>query len=252
MKTELNDSEKLKRGKNRWQSEQWIRSMLMMNKSVLWWCLIFIYFLVPQQIYRKAREFLDSPKIELIGGLSFVKPVGRDARSSNVDGTQVEQANDFEQRESALENFVTEGAKNFFAERSLNLDIASAATSVAAVIPEEVKASVRSFVAEARGKHHKKKKHLIKHLMPILGLVKLKVAALAIVAIFGIGIIAKKALVIAVIALILSKFLLIKKLLGKGKGEGEKIGGLLDAFDSFGSHSQPVGQQLAYSGQKQY
>jgi Protein of unknown function (DUF1676) len=147
-----------------------------------------------------------------------------------------------------LENFVTEGAKSFFQERSLNLDMASAARSVAGVIPEEVKSSVRSLVSEARGK----KKKLIKHLLPILGLVKLKVAALAVVALFGIALIAKKALVISVIALILSKFLLIKKLLSKGKGEGAQVGGLLDAFDSLGAHSQPVGQQLAYSGHKQY
>lgn len=201
-----------------------------------------------QQIYRKAREFFESPKIELIGGLSFIRPAGRDARSSNIDGTSVEQANDVEQRESALENFVTEGAKGFFQERSLNLDMASAARSVAGAIPEEVKSSVRSLVSEARGK----KKKLIKHLLPILGLVKLKFAALAVVALFGIALIAKKALVISIIALILSKFLLIKKLLSKGKGDGAAVGGLLDAFDSLGAHSQPVGQQLAYSGHKQY
>jgi hypothetical protein len=53
----------------------------------------------------------------LIGGLS----------SSNIDGTYVETANDVEQRENALENFVTEGAKSFFQERSLNLDMATAA-----------------------------------------------------------------------------------------------------------------------------
>lgn len=200
------------------------------------------------QIYRKAREFFDSPKIDLIGGLSFIKPAGRDARSSNIDGTFVETANDVEQRENALESFVTEGAKTFFQERSLNLDMASAARSVAGAIPEEVKSSVRSLVSEARGK----KKKILKHLLPIFGLVKLKLAALAVVAIFAIGAIAKKALVIAVIALLLSKVLLIKKLLSKGKGEGAQIGGLLDAFDSLGSHSQPVGQQLAYSGHKQY
>lgn len=184
----------------------------------------------------------------MIGGLSFIKPAGRDARSSNVDGTYVETANDVEQRENALENFVTEGAKSFFQERSLNLDMASAARSVAGVIPEEIKSSVRSMVSEARGK----KKKLIKSLIPILGLVKLKMAGLAVIALFGIALIAKKALVISIIALILSKFLLIKKLLSKGKGDGAAVGGLLDAFDSLGSHSQPVGSQLAYSGHKQY
>ena len=203
-----------------------------------------------QQIYRKARDFFETPKIELLGGLSFIKPTGRDARSSNVDGTVVEQANDVEQRENALENFVTEGAKNFLQERSLNLDMASAARSIAGVIPEEVKSSVRSLVSEARGK----KKKIIKKLLPLLGLLKLKFAGLAVLAVFAIGFIAKKALVISIIALILSKFLLIKKLISKPKGEGAAIGGLLDVFDSFGSHSQPVPdhQQLAYQGYKQH
>lgn len=207
---------------------------------------------VQLSIYRKAKEFFESPKIELIGGLSFIRPAGRDARSTNIDGTFVETANDVEQRENALENFVTDGAKSFFQERSLNLDMATAARSLAGAIPEEVKSSVRSMVSEARGK----KKKILKALLPILGLVKLKVAALAVVALFGIALIAKKALVISIIALILSKFLLIKKLLskgsGKGAGEGAQIGGLLDAFDSLGAHSQPVGQQLAYQGHKQY
>lgn len=198
-------------------------------------------------IYRKAKEFFSSPKIELMSGLSFVKPVDRNARSSDIDGTSVEQAANVEEREGALENFVTEGAKNFFQERSLNLDMASAARSVAGVIPEEVKSSVRSLVSEARGK----KKKLIKSLLPILGLVKLKFAALAIIALFGIALIAKKALIISIIALILSKFLLIKKLLSKGKSDGLGSGGLLDAFDSLGAHSQPA-QSLAYAGHKQY
>lgn len=184
-----------------------------------------------------------------MGGLSFIKPTGRDARSSNIDGTSIEQANDVEQRESALENFITEGAKNFMQERSLNLDMASAARSVAGAIPEEVKSSVRSLVSEARGK----KKKLLKKLMPLLGIMKLKFAVLGVLALFGIALIAKKALLISILALILSKFLLIKKFLSKGKGGGEgvAIGGLLDAFDSLGSHSQPAGQQLAYSGHSQ-
>lgn len=205
-------------------------------------------FVISQQIYRKAREFFESPKIDLIGGLSFIRPAGRDARSANVDGTVVETANDVEQRENALENFVTEGAKNFFQERSLNLDMASAARSIASAIPEDVKSSVRSLVSEARGK----KKKILKALLPVLGLVKLKFAALAVLGLLGIGLMAKKALVLSIIALVLSKFVLIKKLISKPKGEGAAIGGLLDAFDSLGSHSQPVGQQLAYSGHKQY
>lgn len=203
---------------------------------------------VQMTIYRKARAIFESPKIDIFGGLSFVKQAGRDARSANIDDAAVVSARSVEDRENALENFVTEGAKSFFQERSLNLDMASAARSVSDAIPEEVKSSVRSLVSEARGK----KKKILKSLLPILGLVKLKFAALAVIALFGIALIAKKALIISIIALILSKFLLIKKLLSKGKSEhGGSSGGLLDAFDSIGAHSQPA-QSLAYAGHKQY
>jgi hypothetical protein len=198
-------------------------------------------------VYRKARDFFESPKVELFNGLSFVKAAGRDGRSANIDGTVVEQSASVEQRENALEDYLTEGAKSFFQARSLNLDMATVARGVSDSIPEEVKSSVRSLVTEARGK----KKKLLKQLMPILGLLKLKFAALAVVGLFVIALIAKKALLISVIALFLSKFLLIKKLLSKGKDHGSG-GGLLDAFGDLGAHSQPVGQQLAYSSHQKY
>lgn len=129
--------------------------------------------------------------------------------------------------------------------------MATAARSLSNAIPEDVKASVRSLVVEARGK-----KKILKSLLPILGLVKLIKVKLAILALFGIALIAKKALLVSLIALVLSKFLFIKKLLSKGKEEsGHSSGGGWGGHESFssygdyGSHSQPA-HSIAYSGHK--
>ncbi|XP_053681382.1 uncharacterized protein LOC128732236 [Anopheles nili] len=200
--------------------------------------------------YRKARDFFDQPQISLAGGLSFVKAAGRESRSYGADGAQIEAANSVESREDALESYVFERSVSFLRERSLNLDMAGAARSLSTVIPEEVKGQMRAMVAEARGK-----KKILKALLPILGLVKLKIVGLALLALLGIALIAKKALVVSVIALVLSKFLFLKKLLSK-KDEGHTSyhgssgGWESSGYGDYGSHSQPA-HSIAYAGHKQ-
>lgn len=142
---------------------------------------------------------------------------------------------------------------NFFQERSLNLDMMTVGRAVSQVIPEEVKESMRSMVGEAR----KKKKKLLKKLMPLLGLVKLKAQGLLLLALVGVAIIAKKALVIGVIALVLAKLGLIKAIIAKvsskagggGGGIAEIIGGLGGGGSSSGAEA--VAYQ-AYSPQGSY
>lgn len=158
----------------------------------------------------------------------------------------------------------------------MNWNFVGAARSLANAIPEDIKADVREAVVEGRGK-----KKLLKKILPLLGLVKLKVAGLAILLLFGIGFLAKKAIFISLISIAISLFLAIKKLLsggGKGKGGGgvehvEAVpyhggggwssgGGGSGGWSSggygggdahgggydYGQHSQPIGQTLAYSG----
>lgn len=158
-----------------------------------------------------------------------------------VDTSAVESANTIESREDALENYVSERAINFFQERSLNLDMMSVGRAVSQAIPEEVKDSMRSMVGEAR----KKKKKLIKKLLPLLGLLKLKATGMLLLAIVAIGLIAKKALIIGTIALILSKILLIKKLLSKGGGGiTEIISGLGGGGGGSSSGAEAVAYQI--------
>jgi hypothetical protein len=223
-------------------------------------------------VFRKAKSLFDQQNIDLVGGLSLVKSEEqRQGKSFSDNSAEVEAANDVDARENALESFMFENARNFFEERSLKLNIAGAARSLSTIIPDEVKANVRSLVVEGRGK-----KKILKKLMPLLGLLKLKLAGLAIILLFGIGLIAKKAILVSLISIAISGFLAIKKLLSKkGGGGGEHIeavpyhgggggGGWSSGggggagwnsyepshggFGEYGSHSQPVGQSIAYSG----
>jgi len=234
---------------------------------------------VQTTIYRRAREFFDQPSIKFVGGISFAKSNERTGKSLEPE-PQVEEANGVQARELALEDYLLNRVKNFFTERSISWDFASAGRSLSNAIPDEVKESVRALVVEGRTK-----KKIIKKLLPLLGLLKLKLAALAVLAIAGIAIIAKKALITSLIAIAIAGAGAlsgaVSKLLGRRGGAGglggwtsgsnvEEIiaytngggggansgwssGGTgWNSYDSgygeHGAHSQPVAQQIAYSG----
>lgn len=147
----------------------------------------------------------------------------------------------------------------------------TAARSLSNAIPTEMKENVRELISEGRGK----KKKLLKKIMPLLGLLKVKLAGLAVLGLFGIALIAKKAIFASLISLAISGFLLIKKLLAKksgggggheevvayhgssgGGGQGWSQGGSGQGWNSYephsfgeyGQHSAPVAQSIAYSG----
>ncbi|XP_059610895.1 keratin, type II cytoskeletal I [Phlebotomus argentipes] len=180
---------------------------------------------VQMAVFRKAKEFFEQPKIDLVAGLSVVKVEGV-ARSVDTASDEVEAAKDVEARSSAIGSFVVDRLAAFFQERSLNWNFMGAARSLSNAIPEDVKSQVRSLVVEARGK-----KKLLKKLLPLLGIVKLKAAVLGILALLGIGLIAKKALLVSTLSILLSLGLLLKKVLSKklsllGGGLGGGLGGL--------------------------
>lgn len=200
------------------------------------------------QVYRKAKEFFDQPKINLVAGVSIVKGenTGRAANDVNIDAITGVEA-----RSNAIESFLVDNVANFFQQRNLNWDFTQTARSLAKVIPEDVKANVRSMVSEARGK-----KKILKQLMPILGIVKLKVVALGILALLAIGLVAKKALAVSFISIAISAFVFIKKLLAKKLGGGHEEAVPYHSVASSGWNSyEPhydahgsVGHSLAYGG----
>lgn len=164
----------------------------------------------------------------MFAGISFAKSNERAGKSLEPESKKVEEAATVQAREIALEDYLLERAKNFFSERSVSWDVASAGRSLANAIPEEVKESVRELVTEGRTK-----KKILKKLIPILGLVKLKLAGLAVLAVAAIGLIAKKALITSFIAIALAgaSFLgsVVAKLFSLGSGlasKGSSLGGL--------------------------
>ena len=222
----------------------------------------------------------------MFGGVSLVKSnEGRQGKSLDETAMAVETAATVEARNSEIGNYVLTNAKNFLVERSLNFNFANAARSVARAIPDDIKADLRELVVESRTK----KKKLIKKLLPILLGVGAKVAVLAIGSIFGLLFLAKKALVVSVIAFFLALAAGASSGLSRigGGGSGGLLGGLGGLFggkssgaatvgassggwssgggaptggwssgsssgwDTHGAYSSPVAQTIAYSGYKQ-
>lgn len=177
------------------------------------------------QVFRRAKAFFEQQNIDLFGGLSFAKnPAAADrAGKALEDSNEIELANTVETRENALENFFINRAKNFFTERSLSWDFVGAGRSLSAAIPDEIKETVRGLIVEERGK----KKKILKKLLPLLGLLKVKLAALGVLSLFGIAIIAKKALLLSIISIAISGASFIRGIFSKlgGGGGGASSGG---------------------------
>ncbi|XP_036325224.1 glycine, alanine and asparagine-rich protein [Rhagoletis pomonella] len=233
-------------------------------------------------LFRKAKSFFENPQIEIVGGVSLIKSnEGRQGKSFDDNAIAVEAAPTVEARTSEMGTYFMNHAKNFFAERSLNFNFANAARSVARAIPDDIKADLRELVVESRTK----KKKLLKKFLPILLGVGAKIAILAVGALFGLLFLAKKALVVSVIAFFLALAAGASSglsRLGGGGGGGGLLGGLGGLFggknsgsaassggwssgggggggwssgnsgwDSHGAYSSPVAQTVAYSGYKQ-
>lgn len=186
---------------------------------------------------RKAKSFFDQEKINLVGGLSFVKTAGDERTAKALDNSIVdaESARSVEDKENILEGYLVSRAKNFFAERSINFDIAGAARSLSNAIPEDVKSEVRALVVEGRGK-----KKILKKILPLLGILKIKLVALAIIALLGIGLVAKKALLVSLISIALSASSFVGKLFSGKGGFGKGGGG--------GGHEEIVAYNTGNSG----
>ncbi|KAH8346948.1 hypothetical protein KR059_003328 [Drosophila kikkawai] len=234
-------------------------------------------------LFRKAKSIFENPQIELFGGVSLVKAnEGRQGKS--LDNTlAVEAAPTVEARTAEMGNYFMDNAKSFFAERSLNFNFANAARSVARAIPDDIKADLRELVVESRTR----KKKLLKKFLPILLGVGAKIAVLGVGSIFGLLFLAKKALVVSVIAFFLALAAGASSGLGRlggAGGSGGLLGGLGGLFggknsgsaaastggwssgggsssagwssggssgwDSHGAYSSPVAQTIAYQGYK--
>lgn len=160
--------------------------------------------------------------------MSFAKTQDRSGKALEPE-PQIDENDSIQAREMVLEDYLSSRVKNFFSERSLSWNFATAGRSLANAIPDDVKESVRSLIVEGRSK-----KKILKKLLPLLGLLKLKLAGLAVLAIAGIALIAKKALITSLIAIALAGAGalsgIVSKLFSLGRGVGGSgLGGGLGA-----------------------
>lgn len=196
---------------------------------------------------------------------------GRQGKSIQDNSIAVESAPTVEARNAEMGTYLMDSAKKFLVERSLNFNLVNTARSVARAIPDDIKADISEIVTEAR---LLKKKKSLKKLLPLLKIVGAKVAVLAVGGIFGLLFLAKKALIISVIAFLLALANgagAATGLLGRfsglfgGKSSGSAHNSYTPAsysgsngwassgseWDPHGAYSSPVAQYVAYNGQQQ-
>ncbi|KAK2579927.1 hypothetical protein KPH14_007607 [Odynerus spinipes] len=174
-----------------------------------------------KSIYRKAKEFFGKDSVEIVPGISLVRSqdsnsLDRNARTGKdvIYDQEIDGANDVTERQNALESFVGEEASNYFAGRSLRINLAPAfekigesARAISDFMPQEIRQAADELV-EGRGKKIK----LLKSVIPLLIAAKAKIGALATVAYFFIALIAKKAIVASLISIAISAFVGLKAL----------------------------------------
>lgn len=165
----------------------------------------------------------------MFGGLSFAKTNDRSGKALEPE-PQIDEKATIQAREVVLEDYLADRVKNFFSERSLSWNFATAGRSLANAIPDDVKESVRSLIVEGRSK-----KKILKKLLPLLGLLKLKLAGLAVLAIAGIALIAKKALITSLIAIALAGAGALSGIVSKLFSLGRGVGGLGGGGGGLGS-----------------
>ncbi|XP_055850373.1 uncharacterized protein LOC129914948 [Episyrphus balteatus] len=223
-------------------------------------------------LFRRAKSIFDNPQIEVFGGVSLIKDnQGRQGKSLDDNSLAVEVAPSVEARTTEMSTYFINSMKNFFAERSLSFNFANTARSIARAIPSDIKDDIKELISEARTG---KKKRLLKKFLPIILGIGAKVALLGVASMFGVLLMAKKALVISVLALGVALLAGIGSKVGSAAGAASGLlgglgglfsrggGGLLGSssnlvpstssgWDSNGAYSSPVAQSVAYQGYKQ-
>lgn len=198
------------------------------------------------KVFRQAKSFFDNPNIDILGEVSLLKSKeGRTGRSLEDNTIAIETAPTFEARNGEIGNYLMESAKNFFEERSLNLNLDNGAGS------------------EGRGL----KKAVLKLLFKVLFVIGAKICLLVLGAF--VGLLVKKALLVSVLTLGLASISTVANgagLLGsfggvfggKNSDSGLSSGYYNDGWsssgsvwDSSGAYNSPLAQLDTYSGHPQ-
>ncbi|KAL6263593.1 hypothetical protein P5V15_006382 [Pogonomyrmex californicus] len=168
---------------------------------------------VQKTLYRTAKEFFGKDKLEPVNGVSFVKNNANARSGKELAYDQEMETNNVAERQNALENFISDEAGQFLTGRSLRINLGSvfekvheSARAISESAPPEIRQAVDEIV-EGRGK-----KKGMKGLLPLLIAAKVKLGILGALAYFVIGFIAKKAIAVSIISLLISAFVGLKSL----------------------------------------
>ncbi|XP_077287696.1 DUF1676 domain-containing protein Osi6 [Arctopsyche grandis] len=206
-----------------------------------------------------AKNFFDQPTVKVLDDINIVKnadQVNFDGRSLMEQQKQaeerIEKARGVEEREDALESYLSGQLGNFFENRNVKLNMENVGRSITDGTPEGLKNIFKTMFEEGRGK----KKKVLRMLLPLLLGLKVKFASVIGLVYLGVILLAKKALVMALISIAISVFQLVKKMMHHG--EAYPPHGYNPGWQShidvghveYAPQSSTVGQNLAYGGQK--
>ncbi|XP_012255472.2 ATP-dependent RNA helicase DED1 [Athalia rosae] len=182
---------------------------------------------VQKSLYRRAKDFFGQDKLEIVRGVNLIK--SKDSRSAKtgddvVYDQEIETKTTVAERQTTLENFVTDKISGFVSGRSLQInfspmieEFSNSARALSSSVPDEIRQAVDEVV-EGRGK-----KKILKSILPLLLAAKVKIGALAVLAYFGLALIAKKAILASLISIAISAFVGLKSLFsGHGHGHGHE------------------------------
>ncbi|KAF2905852.1 hypothetical protein ILUMI_00324 [Ignelater luminosus] len=152
-------------------------------------------------VFKATKAVVDSSTIEIFKGIGLIRTEGNEKESTEQELTEksVENAVDVESRQKALETYLITTGERFWNERTVTWNPAQTAKALVNTIPDVVTSHLTSFVSQGR-----EKKNQTQMLIPFLVALKLKLAALSAIALMVIALTAKKAILAAVISLMLS------------------------------------------------
>ncbi|KAL0277518.1 UNVERIFIED_CONTAM: hypothetical protein PYX00_004769 [Menopon gallinae] len=162
-------------------------------------------------VYKKLRAILSQDRIDLLGGFRIVRENGTEEETA-VAGDVLE-SREVAERQALLEDFIYRKVVHFFKHRSLQWNAVAAFEQIAPTarqlinnIPKNVKEKMAaSFFSEGRGKKK------FKWFFPVIIAVKTTFFTWVKVVFVGVAFLAKKALVMSIIALTIAIFLAFKK-----------------------------------------
>lgn len=106
--------------------------------------------------FRTIRNIFEKPSIELFAGITLdAKPVDKDATGGREIvledvSEKIEESDNFEKRQSLIEDYIMGGIQNMWSERSLNWNTTLFVKSITNNIPKSTMRTFSDFIVEGK------------------------------------------------------------------------------------------------------